>query len=333
MKKLVSLVLVIYMLRFVPIVLNSCEERAESAIKELDEGGITYLLCGFDDAAENTDSMVLVNYSFASNEIHFVQIPRDTYFEYKGYSRINSIYPSLRSSGKSPHESMECLCSILEDALGVEIDAYAGYTTRAISDMIDDIGGVTLDLPRDFIVKSSDGSPILTLKAGLNRIYGDDAIKFLRSRNGYLMGDIGRLDAQKFFISALLREVKYNLGVSDILRLCTGSGEGWVISCKIGDFLKIALKNGGRISKVSSRYVTLPGSSVENDSGSWYYSVCASDCTELYAKIGMRFSGKFDPGEVMKSELHNFAAVYNGKGYGNKVYDDGSLSKIDVKMK
>ena len=333
MKKLISLIVAIYMIQYLPILLNSCEDRVESAVKELDEGGITYLLCGFDNAAENTDSMILVNYSFLSNEIHFIQIPRDTYFEYKGCTKVNSIYPLLRSSGKTPHEAMETLRATLSEALGIEIDAYVGYSIDAIANLVDDIGGVALDLPNRFVIKGADGTVLLTLDAGINRVMGDDAIKFLRSRTGYLMGDIGRLDAQKFFISAMLKEVKYNLGVNDVLNICSGSGEGWVISCKIGDFLKIVLKNGGRLSKITAKYTNIPGSTVEDENGVWYYSVCASECEKMFAELGMRYHGRFDSGDLMRSQNESFAQIYDGENYGTKIYDDSSLSGIEIKIK
>lgn len=333
MKKLISLIVVFNMLQFLPILLNSCEDKVVSAVKALDEGGITYLLCGFDDAAENTDSMMLVNYSFSSNEIHFIQIPRDTYFEYKGHTRINSVYPLLRSSGKTPHEAMESLRLILSRALGIEIDAYVGYSSKAISNLIDDIGGVTVDLPKKFEIKSNDGTVLLSLNSGKNKIGGDDAIKFIRSRNTYLMGDIGRLDAQKFFISALLKEVKYNLGVNDIMNIVTGDGEGWVISCKIADFLKIVLKNGGRLSNVSAKYTNIPGAVAKTEDGVWYYSLCAGNCTRTFAELGMRYLGTFDPDKAFRADAGNFATIYDGDNYSTKIYDDSSLRGLDIKMK
>ncbi len=333
MKKLVCIVVFVYMLQLFPMFLNSCDECVEAAVKELDNGGITYLLCGLDDAAENTDSILLMNYSFALNSAHFIQIPRDTYFEYKGYSRINSIYPLLRSEGMNRDEAMETFRGLLSNALGIEIDAYVAYTTDAFANIIDAIGGVTLDLPCDMFIKDSSGSVILKLHRGMNKINGSDSINFLRSRNSYLMGDIGRLDAQKMFISALLKEVKHNLGINDILNLCSTRFDGWVISCKIGDFLKIAAKNGGRIANISTRYLNIPGAVCRDKTGSWRYSVCAYDCREMFSSLGFRVVDSFDKKRILESEEADFSKIYNGKNYSSKIYDDDSLRDLEIKMK
>lgn len=334
MKKVISFILMLSLMQLVPFVLDSCEEKIEDVVKEVDAEGITYLLCGFDDAAENTDSMILANYNFSTNALTFLQIPRDTYYSRAGYTKINSIYSSERNQGKTAHEAMSILTEELSDSLGIVIDAYMGYSTSAVAKLIDCIGGVTIDLPREFTVKDSRGKTVLSLKKGENLISGKDALAFIRSRNTYAMGDIGRIDAQKFLLSAMVKEVKYNLGIFDIISMCVQSGDGWVINAKIADAFKIVLKNKGRVSNIKTKYANIPGAVAQDSSGVWYYSLSRDAAVSALEALGFRRVDAFDAKKkFLNSSDHSFTKIYHSSEYDVKVYDDDSLPGMNIEPK
>ena len=79
----------------------------------------SYLAIGHDDASGNTDVLALISYNAHINHISVVRIPRDTYYN-SGYyqNKINQIYPSLLSEGKTREEAYEILTDTLSHALG-----------------------------------------------------------------------------------------------------------------------------------------------------------------------------------------------------------------------
>ena len=128
MKKLLLFILTLSF-AFLPIINHRIDATVFAAGQRVDKDKYTFLICGVDDAAENTDALILFNYSLASNEATFVQIPRDTYFRScVGTDKINAIYPFLRSQGKSERESMQTVCDNLSFALGIDLDGYICYT-------------------------------------------------------------------------------------------------------------------------------------------------------------------------------------------------------------
>ena len=55
------------------------------------------LFFGLDDAAMNTDVICFASFDPENNTIAFVQLPRDTYYNFGGtQNKINQLYPKLR---------------------------------------------------------------------------------------------------------------------------------------------------------------------------------------------------------------------------------------------
>lgn len=66
---------------------------AVSTSIERKSGFYTMLVVGHDQVAVNTDVIMLVSFDVANGSLSVMQIPRDTYIEYKGTShKINSVY-------------------------------------------------------------------------------------------------------------------------------------------------------------------------------------------------------------------------------------------------
>ena len=307
---------------------SSCVEAVASAN---DESLVTYMLCGYDDAAENTDSIVLASYSFENNTMAFIQVPRDTYYAGVPYSKINSIYPAAIAAGKPRKEALGELRCAVSRALGVHIDGCIGYTMQTFVALIDAIGGVELVMPSPFSIKDSGGEVILSLSAGKNSLSGSGALAFVRARNGYTTGDLGRIDAQKIFLSAFMHKIKNDVGITDIIKACISTSDGWTLDAKIGDLFKIIAKNRGRISEIATKYANLPGSQMQTSDGIWYYCAASAPSDALFAMLSIPRCGSFDPdGVLLNSSDDKFIEIYRSTDMRFRVYDDSSLAEIEI---
>ena len=297
-----------------------------TACKSQEYDTVTYLMCGYDDAGFNTDSIIIAKYSFSKNEACFLQIPRDTYYSNAPYHKINSLFPDALSKGATKAEAMSSLKDSISEMLGIRIDAYIGYTMQTFVNLVDAIGGISLTLNSDFAIRDSAGETILALRRGENHLCGSDALKFVRSRNGYTSADIGRIDAQKRFLAAFVSKVKSDVTLSNVIKLCIQPGNGWTFDAKIGDLINILIKNRGRISNINTKYTNIPGAQVRDAGGVWYYSVSKPLTLSLLSDLNFTLSEQFDhAGYLLNKSNPDFIDIYNSKDLQIKVYDDRDL--------
>lgn len=329
MKRLISLILLLFLLPSVTLTINSCEGESIGASTIADKP-ITYLFVGYDDVAENTDSIILANYSFADNTISFLQIPRDTFYKDAPLHKINSIFPSERNRGADQPTAMLYLKNQISETLGIEITSHIGFSTKTFKDLVDAIGGVNLHLPKDIALKDSRGNIILELSRGNNLLFGDDALLFVRARNLYLRGDLGRVDAQKLFISAFVKKLQEDISVANIISAFISCKEGWIIDAKLGDFFKILSLNRGRLNNIKVKFATLPGNAAQDLKGNWYYSVSKSGANDVLDNLGFYRASGFDLNKKLLLETEdNFKKIYYGN-FKAKIYDMSSLAEIDI---
>ena len=164
------------------------------------------ILClGRDPTSGLCDTVILVNLS-TDGGIAAMQIPRDTYVRVGGEGRkLNSAFSLLGQFG--PGSAAE----LLSQALCVRIDFTVVISTEAFREAVDALGGVLIDVPRDMDYDDPYQDLHIHLKAGEQLLDGRAAEHFVRFRSGYADGDLGRLDAQKIFLSALTKTVRENL--------------------------------------------------------------------------------------------------------------------------
>jgi LCP family protein required for cell wall assembly len=98
-----------------------------------------------------------------------------------------------------------CVVKTVEALTGLTIPYAAQFTFRAVVQMTDAIGGVTVCLANDIV----DPKANLNLKAGLRTLKGKNALGFLRTRHGVGDGsDLSRISVQQIYLSALARKIK-----------------------------------------------------------------------------------------------------------------------------
>lgn len=291
-----------------------------------------YLIAGLDDAAQNTDVLALVSYNSYDNSASVIQIPRDTYINFdKIQGRINHLYASYRNNGLSQEESMEKTVEFLEDNLGIKLDGYAVVTTEVFRDAIDSIGGVTVEMPEDFVYVDPKGNNSFVLTKGENLIDGKKAEIFVRHRKGYSLGDLGRLDAQKIFLNGFYNTAVKKIGLFDFIKCISSVKDGIITDFSISDLLIMVLKHSSKFKDVELSYITFPGQSVRASDGKWYYILNRSACTSLLSSKIRSFEGIFDiNGRFVNNDNSVFLKIYNSDDIVYREYSAKELVNIGI---
>ncbi|NET33552.1 MAG: LCP family protein [Cyanothece sp. SIO1E1] len=146
-----------------------------------------------------SDTMLLLRFNPRSKQLVVLSIPRDTrtWVEGAGVTKINSA-----NYYGGPALSAKAISELLGD---VAIDRYIRINVQGVEKLIDALGGVTVNVPQD--MKYSDDSQHLyiNLKAGKQRLNGDQAMQFLRFRYDE-NGDVGRVQRQQMLMRAVLEQ-------------------------------------------------------------------------------------------------------------------------------
>ena len=169
-------------------------------LQQIREGQFTVLFLGLDELRSNTDVIMLAMFDIAGNTVNVLQIPRDTYVpDYTSFSggKINSVY-TLGNAAVSP---VQRVVDCVEETFCIPIDRYIITGCEDIAEIVDLIGGVPIDMP--YTIHYEPGK---TIFAGKQTLHGRQAEWMVRYRHGYSEGDIGRMQAQRIFLAALMQK-------------------------------------------------------------------------------------------------------------------------------
>ena len=166
------------------------------------EPNFTCLIMGRN--AHLTDFMMLGQYNPNTREVSLMSIPRDTYVGNASVDgKINSIYM---------YKYQDKVVKKVEEITGVDIQHYLIFDAKILRNIVNEIGGVTVDVPINMNYDDPEQNLYIHLKKGVQKLTGAQAEQFVRFRKnndgtGYPNGDIGRIAAQQNFIRAMATEL------------------------------------------------------------------------------------------------------------------------------
>ncbi|WMM25122.1 LCP family protein [Tissierella sp. MB52-C2] len=178
----------------------------ESVIEQKNKDEILFLLMGVDakdvkkSKGTRTDTMMLFKVDLETGGIKLLSIPRDTRVMVRDKEdKINHAH-----AFGGPELTMQTV----RDFLNLDIDYYVKVDYKAVMGIVDAIGGVEIDVPRNmkYYDPVSDPPLNINLKKGLQVLDGKKSHDFLRYRSGYAEGDIGRIKAQQMFMKELIKQ-------------------------------------------------------------------------------------------------------------------------------
>ncbi len=170
---------------------------------------VTILLLGTDqrpdDPFAKTDTMLVVRIDPQSDSVIVVGVPRDICVDLCGTEpyRINSVLF---------YEGPDSLRRRVGDLLGITIDYHVIMNFDGFVRLVDFFGGVDIDVPREIVDYSypnaaDDGFEPFLLAAGQQRLDGETALRYVRTRWEDPEGDFGRINRQQDFLIAMKSQV------------------------------------------------------------------------------------------------------------------------------
>ncbi|MFA5561346.1 MAG: LCP family protein [Eubacteriales bacterium] len=301
-----------------------------------------FLIAGYDEAACNTDVLALVSYDAAAHTVSVMQIPRDTYLSSAPYPhKINAVFAAAcaarEDSLQGKREAMSLLQRTICETFGVPIDHYIAVSLQDFVQMIDRMGGVEVTLPFDMSYWDEARQRTVALKAGKQTLNGRMAEQFVRFRRGYAEGDLGRIDAQKLLIAALLDKAgEMNISVMGVVftemreHMVTDVGASEALTY-LAHFLK-----DYRHTKLT--FMNLPGEAVTERQIS-YYAANRAASAEL---LGRYFSPRpdtyraadFDPRRALvRPGSVSMRQVYERQQMPYHIFTKEELQDMHIKTK
>ncbi len=164
---------------------------------EIPDHYINILLLGSDRRPNagtwRTDSMIVVSVDTVNNMVRMLSIPRDLWVNIPGhgYNRINTadLWGELAKKGGGPDRIKQTI----HQNLGIPIHYYVRVDFQGFMDIIDMVGGVTIDVDCPL--------PDIKLEAGVHHMNGKQALRYARSRKS--TNDFDRARRQQKVLMAL----------------------------------------------------------------------------------------------------------------------------------
>jgi LCP family protein required for cell wall assembly len=170
---------------------------------ELLEAGepVSILLLGVDTGdlgrteQGRSDSMVVVTINPHTQKTTLLSIPRDTYTEIVGYGTSDKINHAYAFGGTAMS------INTVQQMLDIPIDFYVMVNMAGIQEIVDAVGGITVESPLTFNQNGYD------FVQGTNQLDGKAALAFARMRYEDPAGDTGRQGRQRLVIEAVIRKL------------------------------------------------------------------------------------------------------------------------------
>lgn len=147
-----------------------------------------------DEKTGRTDTIIVAQVS--KDRISMLSIPRDTRVDIPGHGK-------QKLNAAAFFEDPEATADIVSDIIGQPVNKYILVRWEGFMNIVDALGGVDVEIPKDITSYSTDGSENrVDLQKGIQHLDGKEALAFVRYRKE-AQGDIYRVGNQLEFLKAL----------------------------------------------------------------------------------------------------------------------------------
>ena len=200
--------------------------------------------------------------------VSIVSIPRDTKITYKGTTeKFNAAY----NSGGA-----KATIDIVNKMFNIEISHYAEISFNGLTDLVDAVGGVEVDVPTSI----NDSKAGTSVPSGHQTLNGDQALAFARSRN-FADGDFTRTADQRVLVDAMIQKA-YTMDLFQLPNVIQAAKKFVKTDLSVMQMYSLAsqFKNAGQLTIYTSMVPSTTGSL-----GGASYCFCDSDALARMIKL------------------------------------------------
>ncbi|MFC0475553.1 LytR family transcriptional regulator [Robertmurraya beringensis] len=179
-----------------PIDREKSDKRDEEVVLEK-KVPFSILMLGVDEREGDrgrSDTMIVLTVNPNLNSVKMLSIPRDTRTEIIGNGTTDKINHAYAFGG------VEMSLDTVENLLDIPIDYYMQINMEGFSDIVDTVGGVTVQNDLDFTYEG------VHFPEGEVTLNGERALKYSRMRYEDPRGDFGRQQRQRQIIQAVIKK-------------------------------------------------------------------------------------------------------------------------------
>lgn len=242
-------------------------KNSETSEETIDRFNILIVgLDGREDLNDRTDTIILATFDREKNEAQMLSIPRDTRVKVKGkLDKINAAYA---------YGGIDLTKKTVTEFLNVEIDRYVIVDFVSLVKLVDEVGGIEVDVPVRMYVPLEG----IDLKPGLQHLNGEQVLAYSRFR-GTIEGDIGRVKRQQQVITLLAEKLTSLKNIAQLTQLIPIYKEEVETDLSIKEMIALTRITPDVLDKGINTQV-LPGANKKID-GLWFWEPDLSELDKL----------------------------------------------------
>ena len=318
---------------------NADNKTTNNKGKDLTEP-FTILLMGVDsekdglkaNQAFNGDTLILVTFNPKTLNATMFSIPRDTWVPIACNNNRENKINSSAAYGSS------CVIKTIQNLTGINIDYYAKVNFKGVVDLVDSLGGVTVEVERpDFWyiengkvyqnkVCEQDsnrrfGKDIVCMDLGLQTLTGEQALAYARCRHLYAISDIARNQHQQQIIEAIVKKIKELKNVSDFEKILNAVSRNIETNIKTNQMLSLynvaknmlSDKTGTKNLSIQKTYLAYYNLGLSYTSALGYYKESLNEIVKA-----MKVNLELEKPEIIKTFEISYSENYTTPliGYG-----------------
>lgn len=251
---------------------NDSDKTQNSAVVEngytVKDGVYNILVIGHDDTAMLADVVMVVNCDTNTGAISVMQIPRDTLVTIglitnKNNEAFSHYYMEAKAENVKDaySEAGERYAEMLEKSLCINIHHTVIMNLNGFRSIVNAIGGVDVYVPQAMYYNDPEQDLYISIGEGWQHLDGYNAEGFIRFRDDYVQADLGRVNAQKIFLTAMFSKVKNivkSADVSSITSLASAVFDSVTTDLSLSDIIYYA-KFLMNVDLEAVNMMTLPG--------------------------------------------------------------------------
>jgi LCP family protein required for cell wall assembly len=211
--------------------------------------GLNILVLGVDKRADggdqNADVIIIAHLDLANHRLAGVSLPRDLLVEIPGVGedKINGSYNyGVLASPDDPVAGVAKVRDTIESMFGIPIDGYVLVDFSGFSDVVDAMGGITVDVPYEIVddeYPTEDyGITTIHFDPGVQEMNGEDALVYVRTRHAD--SDDARRQRQLDVIRAIFEQGKSVESITNADEIILSAGDAMQTSFDLEEQLTLA---------------------------------------------------------------------------------------------